>query len=111
MSKTARRRLNGVRQSCHGPDTSPGWADGPCHPSRTVAAMLHTNWEKTRPDTPAAKNQRREELSGAKKLSGAKNLTTDAETFDERAVARLVVLLDIVEKLAAQRDQLEQAAT
>src|SRR5271166_5529220 len=38
-------------------------------------------------------------------------LAADAETFDELAVARLVALLDIVEKLATQRNQLEQAAT
>src|SRR5208283_3088062 len=38
-------------------------------------------------------------------------LAADAETFDERPVARLVALLDIVEKLATQRNQLEQAAT
>ncbi len=37
-------------------------------------------------------------------------LTADAETLDERAVTRLIAILDVVEELAALRNELQEPA-
>src|SRR5579875_1494018 len=128
MVKTARgsRRSAGggrapgrlsLRRSCHDPSPWKRWKAAPCRHRtcrvrpRWSASVVLLPTDAVEPEAAQGVIEARfdECPTGSGASAKARNLAADAETLDQAAVARLVMILDVVEERAAVRNELQKA--